>query len=287
MQQKIAVISDSHGNATALQAAISDALKRGADEFWSLGDMVVGGGNSEECMQILDQINLTQVLLGNWEDNFNLELIQPNYDIKHDPLAVYFTMLAKYDSEHLSQKHQAALKKLPMTGHKEVGPLVFSLTHNLPDQNHGHTLYPDQAQVNFNQLALDQDIDVAIFAHIHSPLWRYTSSGQIILNPGSVGRPWDPRAKLLQNRAASYVLLTISENGLDDVDFRRASYDPEIELKKAADNGFPYVDLERKLLITGNSSSHNGPLLEKINAERGYNDEAAEFLAQLKTKLNQ
>lgn len=281
MQQRIAVISDSHGNSTALQAVVSDAQKLGANEFWSLGDMVLGGATSEECLQILDQINLTQVLLGNWEDNFNKELTHPNYDIS-DPSTVYFTMLVKFESEHLSKEHQGKIKHLRMTGRKKVGKLIFSLTHNLPNYNFGHTLYPDQNQDNFDQLTLDQEIDIAIFAHIHSPLWRYSRTGQIILNPGSVGRPWDPRGKLLQNRAASYLLLTVSENGLDDVNFRRVAYDPEIELRKGKNNGFPYVELEQKILLTGNSSTHNRPLLKKINAKHHYNEEAAEFLTQIK-----
>lgn len=284
MQQRIAVISDSHGNSTALQAAVTDALKLGASEFWALGDMILGGATSEECLQILDQINLTQVLLGNWEDNFNKEIAHPNFDIS-DPSTVYFTMLAKFESEHLSQEHQEKIKKLPMTAREKVGGLNFSLTHNLPNYNAGHTLYPDQNQDNFDQLALDQEIDVAIFAHIHSPLWRYTRMGQIILNPGSVGRPWDPRAKLLKNRAASYLLLTVSEKGLDDVDFRRVEYDPEIELQKGAKNGFPYVDLERKILLTGNASTHDRPLLKKINDKHGYNEQASEFLARMKQNL--
>lgn len=281
MEQKIAVLSDSHGNSTALQAAIEDARAQGATEFWTLGDIAFGGATSEECLQLLDQVNLTQVLMGNWESDFNLEMAHPNWDLS-DPTNVYFTMLVKYENEHLSAKHRQQLVHLPMSGRKQVGDLLFSLSHNLPGQNHGHSLYPTQPQANFDQLALDSAIDVAIYAHIHSPLWRYSDQGQIILNPGAVGRPWNTRAKLLQNRAASYLLLTVNDTGLAKVDFRRAAYDLNIELQKGRDRGFPYVDLEQKQLLTGHSSTHNTALLAEINAKRGYDKLAAKYLNELK-----
>ncbi len=286
MEHRIAVISDSHGNSTALEAVVTDALKHGAEEFWSLGDMVLGGATSEECLQILDQINTKQALLGNWEADYNLEMAQPNFDL-NDPTNVYFTMLVKYENSRFNEKHLHQLTQLPMSARKKLGNLVFSLTHNLPGQNHGHSLYPTQPEKNFDQLTLDQTIDVAIYAHIHSPLWRYSDTGQIILNPGSVGQPWDTRGKLLINRAASYLLLTVSTQGIEDIDFRRAPYDPNVEIQKAEANNFPYVELERKLLLTGNASTHNKPLLKKINAAHHYDEEAAQYLQLLQKRAAQ
>lgn len=36
---KIAVLSDVHGNATALEAVLADAQKQHVDEYWTVGDM--------------------------------------------------------------------------------------------------------------------------------------------------------------------------------------------------------------------------------------------------------
>ncbi|HVX44834.1 MAG TPA: metallophosphoesterase [Mycobacteriales bacterium] len=40
---KIAVFSDVHGNALALDAVLADAQAAGAEEFWVVGDLVSDG----------------------------------------------------------------------------------------------------------------------------------------------------------------------------------------------------------------------------------------------------
>lgn len=281
MKYRVAVLSDSHGNYSALKAVLEDAKQLGTDEFWSLGDIAFGGPGSEECYQLLEDVGTSQYLMGNWESSFNelMEKRTVNFD---DPSDIYFIMLVKYDLEHFSKERIDQLKKLPMTGRKKVFQRVFSLSHNLPNKNYGHEILPVSPQENFDKIGDDPNVDCYLFAHIHSPLWRYTSSGQIILNPGSVGQAWFSRQRLLKNRDASYLLLTISERGMIDVDFRRVNYDQQKELDFAIDNDFPYVELYRKLLLTGYASTHDKDLLAKINKDKGYRQQAVDFVKDLK-----
>ncbi|MFT8812534.1 metallophosphoesterase family protein [Oenococcus sp.] len=151
----------------------------------------------------------------------------------------------------------------------------------MPNKNFGHELLATADQKNFDQIVTDPTVDAALFAHIHMPLWRYTSSGQLVLNPGSVGQTWFTRPHFLRNRDASYLLLTISEKGIIDFDFRRIPFDIEKELAFASANGYPYVDLYQKLLTTGYASTHDQALLAKVNQERGYKELAAEFVHSL------
>lgn len=280
MKYRIAVLSDSHGNASALKAVIGDAKEAGADEFWSLGDIAFGGAGSEECFQLLESVNTTQYLMGNWEASYNEVMAKSQIDLS-DPSDVYFLMLARYDYQRFSKERNQQLRDLPMTGRKQVMDRIFSLSHNLPTKNFGHELLATEDQKNFDQIVTDPTVDAALFAHIHMPLWRYTSSGQLVLNPGSVGQTWFTRPHFLRNRDASYLLLTISEKGIIGVDFRRISFDVEKELAFAADQHYPYVDLYRKLLTTGYASTHDAKLLAKVNKERGYRELAAEFVDSL------
>ena len=39
MNHKIAILSDIHGNTTALEAVIADSKNQGASEYWLLGDI--------------------------------------------------------------------------------------------------------------------------------------------------------------------------------------------------------------------------------------------------------
>lgn len=39
MKQRIAILSDIHGNTTALEAVLNDAKELGATEYWLWGDL--------------------------------------------------------------------------------------------------------------------------------------------------------------------------------------------------------------------------------------------------------
>lgn len=47
---KVAVLSDVHGNVTALAATIADAKAQGADEFWFLGDLFMPGPGAHDVV---------------------------------------------------------------------------------------------------------------------------------------------------------------------------------------------------------------------------------------------
>ena len=43
MKHRIAILSDIHGNTTALEAVIKDAQELGATEYWLMGDILLPG----------------------------------------------------------------------------------------------------------------------------------------------------------------------------------------------------------------------------------------------------
>ena len=61
---KIAVLSDIHGNTTALEAVLADAQKSEVDEYWLLGDILMPGTGRKN---ILQNWRLYPSLLEFWE----------------------------------------------------------------------------------------------------------------------------------------------------------------------------------------------------------------------------
>ena len=51
---KIAVLSDIHGNTTALEAVLADAQKAGVDEYWLLGDILMPGTGRKNILHTLE-----------------------------------------------------------------------------------------------------------------------------------------------------------------------------------------------------------------------------------------
>lgn len=59
MNHKIAILSDVHGNATALEAVIADAKNQGASEYWLLGDIFLPGPGANDLVALLKDLPIT------------------------------------------------------------------------------------------------------------------------------------------------------------------------------------------------------------------------------------
>ena len=68
MKHRIAILSDIHGDTTALEAVIADARALGATEYWLLGDILLPGPGREDLFELLDAIPITAAVRGNWDD---------------------------------------------------------------------------------------------------------------------------------------------------------------------------------------------------------------------------
>ena len=53
--EKIAIISDVHGNITALKAVITDIEKRNINKIFCLGDSVLKSCNSDQVIDLLKE----------------------------------------------------------------------------------------------------------------------------------------------------------------------------------------------------------------------------------------
>ena len=53
MNHKIAILSDIHGNATALEAVIADAKAQGVSEYWLMGDIFLPGPGANDLVTLL------------------------------------------------------------------------------------------------------------------------------------------------------------------------------------------------------------------------------------------
>ena len=279
MNNRIAILSDIHGDTTALKAVIADARALGATEYWLLGDILLPGPGREDLFDLLDAIPITAAVRGNWDDCV-LEALDGEYGLE-DPQEIQLLRLTQYLMEGLDPKRIDWLRSLPLVKKKEVNGIRFSLTHNLPEKNYGGDLRPANRTENFDQL-LDDQTDMAIYGHVHKQLLRYGSQGQQILNPGTIGMPyfdWEP----IQNHRAQYALIDVEEDGVTNLQFRKVAYDYEGELQDAKDKGLPFIEMYEELRREDNYRSHNIELLTSLIEQHDYLKEANAFLQSIKT----
>ena len=273
MNQRIAILSDIHGDTTALKSVIADARALGATEYWLLGDILLPGPGREDLFELLDAIPITVAVRGNWDDCV-LEALDGEYGLEN-PQEIQLLRLTQYLMEGLDPERIDWLRSLPLVEKKEVNGIRFSLTHNLPEKNYGGDLRPANATENFDQL-LDDQTDMAIYGHVHKQLLRYGSQGQQILNPGTIGMPyfdWEP----IQNHRAQYALIDVEADGVTNLQFRKVAYDYEAELQDAKDKGLPFIEMYEELRREDNYRGHNIELLTSLIEKYGYTKAVAAY----------
>ena len=273
MNNRIAILSDIHGDTRALEAVIADARALGATEYWLLGDILLPGPGREDLFDLLDAIPITAAVRGNWDDCV-LEALDGEYGLE-DPQEIQLLRLTQYLMEGLDPKRIDWLRSLPLVKKKEVNGIRFSLTHNLPEKNYGGDLRPANRTENFDQL-LDDQTEMAIYGHVHKQLLRYGSQGQQILNPGTIGMPyfdWEP----IQNHRAQYALIDVEEDGVTNLQFRKVAYDYEAELQDAKDKGLPFIEMYEELRREDNYRGHNIELLTSLIEKYGYTKAVAAY----------
>lgn len=244
---KIAVLSDIHGNATALAAVLADAQAQQVTAYWTVGDTTVRGPEPERCLQLLDQVHPTAAVRGNHEENYQ-KVLTADPETFTKPKQIMATILTHFDHQQLSPAHFKQLLNLPMTETKKVGPLTIRLQHVLPTIISGHSLAPTESQANFD-CAASGDPDIVIYAHTHQPIMRYSTNGQLILNAGTVGLPTAVRPALRQHKAM-YLILTIDDSGLQAIDYRQVAFDWQHAIDLADDLELPYREFYAATLRT-------------------------------------
>ena len=274
---KIAVLSDIHGNTTALNAVLEDALSLQVDEYWLLGDILMPGTGRKNILETLADLPITAQVLGNWEYSLWRACHRKLEETK--PSLRYLLRQCQYIMEEVSQEEIDALQNYPLQIHRQFGDLTIGLSHHLPDKNWGRELIHLGKQEDFDRLVTDPACDIAVYGHIHQQLLRYGSGGQLILNPGSIGQPFFLSSNLRRDLRAQYMILEFDEKGLKDIDFRRVDYDVESELQLARDLKLPYYEVYYESLVNGIHHTHNQDLLHEIAQSQGHDVELNDWLS--------
>lgn len=199
-QERIALISDIHGNLPAFQAVLDEVAEVGADEIWCLGDLVGYGAQPNECVALAaDSVQLC--LIGNHDlvviDRLDMSDFSPNAAIA-----------AEWTRTELDTDAREYLEKLePQDTSQAIG-----LFHGSPrDPIWEYVLSAMAASECFDEM--DARVGAVGHSHIALSFWRQgdapTAGAQAepgseldlsgerwLINPGSVGQPrdGDPRA---------------------------------------------------------------------------------------------
>jgi len=218
---KIAAISDIHGNLFALDAVLADIDRRGVDLIVNLGDILSGPLLPRETADRLMALDLPTVR-GNHERQV----------LASDPSAMGES--DRYAFETTTESQRNWLAALPPV--LRVAADVF-LCHATPD-NDVDCYLEDIVDGELRPAPLSRieqrtgtcDASLILCGHSHIPRLSRLASGQVIVNPGSVGiqayeghHP-SPHTVEIGSPHGRYAIVERTEEGWK-VDFAAVPYD--------------------------------------------------------------
>ncbi|HEY2497613.1 MAG TPA: metallophosphoesterase family protein [Candidatus Angelobacter sp.] len=233
---RIAIVSDIHGNLTALDAVLADLRQQKPDVVFQGGDLPYGGCNPCEVIDCVIQEGW-QGVLGNTDEILWSDAARPDLEAaapKLKPLfRVLFETAAPATRKQIGEQRLNWLRALPMELRHENMVLMHASPGNV-------WLAPmdtaDDAELESTYKKLDAGI--VVYCHIHRPFIRKVGT-MTVCNSGSVGMPYDgdPRS--------SYLLI---DNGVLAV--RRVEYDIEKEVGRLLASDYPlkewHAEMRRK-----------------------------------------
>lgn len=231
--QKIALISDIHGNIAALEKVVEDFTSRNVDCVFNLGDHVSGPLYPRETLAFLSKQNWIQIL-----GNHDRQLIQQNPAHLGSSDLYAYTQLSESDLEWL--------RSLPASCTIEN---QFQLFHGTPKNDAAYLL--ETVEHGTARLAAPNEIiqrlsglepQIIVCGHSHIPRYVKIPGNVLLVNPGSVGMQAyaddQPEYHVIENGSphARYAILEYRHNSWQ-VEIIAVAYDYQKAAARAGKNG--------------------------------------------------
>ena len=240
--QKIAIVSDIHGNISALEKVAADFKTRQVDCVFNLGDHISGPLYPKETLDFLRKQDWVQLL-----GNHDRQLISQNPE-QHG-------LSDRYAFSFLNDADLDWLRTLPASIMVEKQFFLFhgtpssDTTYLLETVEHGRARLATQAEIA--QRVDGAMAQIMLCGHTHIPRVVEIAPNILVVNPGSVGLPaYDdvtPEQHVMETGSphARYAILAY-KNGNWQAELITVGYDHQHAAQQARKNGRP--DWEYALL---------------------------------------
>lgn len=262
---KIAIISDIHGNITALSEVLKDIEQRGIKRIMCLGDMVVKCSSPKECVEMLFS-KCEVIIKGNCD-----------YKVSECPQIEEHI----WNSNKLTKEQKEKIKVLPLSYDFYMSGYKIRLMHASPYSIREKSSYWDfdlsyDERINnmfksTEYLGNMQELepDIVIFGHIHKPM-MIRRRNKTLINPGAVSNTGD--IMNINGKDYTYGSYLILEGKMDSKEISKISYkivkftyDNMKEAIKISQSDMPNKEEASEEIATGKYFSRK---LLHIEAER-------------------
>lgn len=245
IMDRIAVISDIHGNLESLKVVLSDIQKRKIKDIVCLGDIVGKGNHQHECIDLVSK-TCSVVLKGNNDEILcmNEEDLEKIAGIAKERIFWCKSKLAEEDIEFI--------KEMPYCYEMDISGRLVRFFHATPEKIDGFIGNIDSVPKQYElflpseKTISQKQADVAVYGHIHMP-YMQKMYNRTIVNTGSVGNAIDvfrnkeKDGDVRNTTVANYVIITGVLHSKDynqelSFEFVNLPYNIEKELESNQEN---------------------------------------------------
>lgn len=220
---KIAIISDIHGNIPALDAVLKDIKDRNIERIFCLGDLAGKGPSSAQAVDSIRK-HCEIVIKGNW-DYFMT-------DVKDSEVLIWH-------QDRLGEERLDYMESLPIYCEFYMSGKLIRLCHASPNdlfhRVHLSTEVEERMKLFMPTKTLNKEADVVGYGDIHGAHID-NFSGKTIFNVGSVGNP-------LEITQASYAIIEGTYESKEKSPFAitlvRVPYNIEQAVRHAMESDMP------------------------------------------------
>ncbi|QCJ42473.1 metallophosphoesterase family protein [Bacillus sp. S3] len=213
MEKKIAIISDIHGNYSALQAVCKEIDQDTTiEQIYCLGDLIGIGYETNKVLDLLLSRSDISFVMGN-HDEAIVDILSGREPYSRKRERDHHEWIAA----HIDQSFLSFLSELPVTLSAECNGKRLDFVHyHLDEEGNFLPVDYDPTVEKLDFLYRDSAADIICFGH-HHVIHHFKTKKRLYLNPGSLGCFHKP--------LASYAILIIGDHGEINVTFKEVPYD--------------------------------------------------------------
>lgn len=223
---RILVLSDVHGNCLPLETVLSDARRKGFDQIVCNGDMIQGGPQPHETVQLLREMNCP-IVMGN-SDAWLLSGVETDAESISEERRKKLNTVREWSLSELNEEDREFINAFQPTITLDLGNGKSLLAFHGSPTSFDQVLLPSTSEEEYQDVFKPYADHILTGGHVHLQYTRRLRDSQnFYFNPGSVGVAYNHEQTSEQNLLdpwAEYALLTI-EKSVTQLEFIRVALD--------------------------------------------------------------
>lgn len=234
---RLALLSDIHGNLTALEAVLAELSHEAVDLILCLGDVAIFG--PQPCATLARVRDLAcPVVMGN-TDAWALDPQPHPFRNEETPK---FNAIELWSAAQLSEAERALIRTFQPTITVALGDETSLLAYHGSPRSFHEAIVATTPEERLAEFCAGTVAPILVGGHTHEQFSRRWQE-RIVINPGSVGLPYE---RLADGRTrnppwAEYALLTWEQSRLH-VELRRTPVDVQQIEQTVYQSGMPYAE---------------------------------------------